>query len=226
MVEGITRLALFLNLLVCCGAENIDNGIGEGVLVEGTESSMRDYTVLKNDPLGKLPDQFTVCGSLFVEYVTSTQLFLALYQENGKPWVSYYLNEGRNVDDLTEIVTLVFDGKNNYFWRSGIAVKPHSWYHACFGLDTVSGQLRIVINGITLVDQVFPYFIDSKETKPKSLENRLTLFKSYLPGMWYQSRNMVTNMQVFSSQLTVKVMKSITDGGCLEGKTREVDYFK
>ena len=186
---------------------------------------MRDYIVLKTDPMGDLTDQFTICNSLFVDYVTTSELFLALYQENGDPWVSYFIQEGRNVKDLTERITIVFNDKNNFFWKSGIAVKPHSWYHACFGLDAVSGQLRIVINGIILVDELITYFINSKDTKPKSLANHVAMFKSYVPGMWYQSHGKFTNMQVFSSQLTVQAMKSITEGECVEGKTTEGNYL-
>ena len=107
MVGNPTFVVLLLWCLVCCRAETtgslrtLDNGLGEGFLVYGRENTMADYAVLKNDPVGGFPDQFTICDSLFVEYVTTTQLFLALYHDNGKPWVSYYIKEGQNVDDLT-----------------------------------------------------------------------------------------------------------------------------
>ena len=189
-------------------------------------SSPDYYVNVKNDPKGELTDQFTVCNSLFVDYVTSIELFLALYKENGEHWLSYFMKEIRNVDDFTEQITLIVNDKHTFFWRSGIAVKPHSWYHACFGLDTVSGQLRIVINGITVVDEVIPYLINSKDTKPKSLAHHIGMFTGHhLEGMWYQAHNTVTNMQVFSNQLTVQVMKSITEGECVDGKTREGDYL-
>ena len=130
MVGKLTGVVLLLCCLVCVAEADaslvtIDNGIGEGYLY-GREREMRDYIVLKNDPKGELTDQFTVCNSLFVDYVTSTELFLALYKENGEHWLSYFMKEIRNVDDFTEQITLIANDKHTFFWRSGIAVKPHS----------------------------------------------------------------------------------------------------
>ena len=46
---------------------------------------------------------------------------------------------------------------------------PHSWYHVCLGLDTVSGHLRIVSNGVKIVDMEKQYFKNNTAFKPKSL---------------------------------------------------------
>ena len=94
MVGKPTYVVLLLCCLVCWADSveslvTLDNGIGEGFLW-GDETAMKDYTVLKNDPIGELTDQFTICQSLFVDYVTTSELFLALYQENGDPWVSFF----------------------------------------------------------------------------------------------------------------------------------------
>ena len=40
----------------------------------------------------------------------------------------------------------------NGFLDTGIPIVPHSWYHVCMGLDTESGLLRIVVNGVKVVD--------------------------------------------------------------------------
>ena len=41
---------------------------------------------------------------------------------------------------------------------TGIPIVPHSWYHVCMGLDTVSGLLRIVVNGVVMVNEEKEYF--------------------------------------------------------------------
>ena len=46
------------------------------------------------------------------------------------------------------------------FRDTNIPIVPDSWYHVCMGLDTVSGHVRIVVNGKVLVDEPKDYFRD------------------------------------------------------------------
>ena len=54
-----------------------------------------------------------------------------------------------------------------------VPVIPHSWYHICFGLDTVSGLLRFVVNGIEVVNGEKKYFQDTKTWKPESVIEKI-----------------------------------------------------
>ena len=69
------------------------------------------------------------------------------------------------------------------------------------GVDTESGRLRAVLNGVRLRDRIENYFTNSSWARPRSLAGRLQLFKHYLVGMWYQSRVTMSNVQVFASLL-------------------------
>ena len=95
---------------------------------------------------------------------------------------------------------------------TGIPIVPHSWYHVCMGLDTVSGLLRIVVNGVVMVNEEKEYFRNTKQWKPKSLEGKLLLFKSFM-GFWYQHRSIMSNMNIFSSMMSVENMIRRTTGG-------------
>ena len=46
------------------------------------------------------------------------------------------------------------------FRDTNIPIVPDSWYHVCMGLDTVSGHVRIVVNGKVLVNEPKDYFRD------------------------------------------------------------------
>ena len=46
------------------------------------------------------------------------------------------------------------------FCDTNIPIVPDSWYHVCMGLDTVSGHVRIVVNGKVLVNEPKDYFRD------------------------------------------------------------------
>ena len=50
---------------------------------------------------------------------------------------------------------------------------PHSWYHFCLGLDTVSGLLRFIVNGIEVVNGEKKYFQDTKNWKPESVIEKI-----------------------------------------------------
>ena len=84
------------------------------------------------------------------------------------------------------------------------------------GLDTVSGLLRIVVNGVELVNMEKEYFKNSATWKPKSLEGHILQFKAYLSGFWIQHRNTFSNMNIFSSMMSVEDMVTRTAGeeGC------------
>ena len=57
--------------------------------------------------------------------------------------------------------------------NSNVPVSPHSWYHVCLGLDTVSGLLRIVMNGHVIVNEEKEFFRDTNSIRPKSLAGKL-----------------------------------------------------
>ena len=86
-------------------------------------------------------------------------------------------------------------------------------YHVCMGLDTVSGLLRIVVNGIEVVNEEKEYFKNTTEWKPRSLKGKILQFKGYLASFWYQYRDTFSNMNIFGSMLAVEDMVTRTLGG-------------
>ena len=78
---------------------------------------------------------------------------------------------------------------------------------------TEAGHLRVVINGITIVDEVVEYFKGSQEQRPKNLIGKLNIFKVVQIGYWYQARGKFSNLNVYRSQLSVDAMLQVTSGG-------------
>ena len=188
------------------------DNFNQGDMVFGLETKMTDYAVLANDPLADLPTSFTICSSLFVQYMTSSKNFLQLFQDDGSHWLHYEIEPVRNFEEFNDKVTMNFNDKSNNFWNSGLPIVPHSWYHACVGLNTVSGHLRVVVNGYTIVDEIDSYFIGSSDKRPKNLIGKINIFKTVQLGYWYQSRGILSNMNIFGSQLTIEDMDLVTNG--------------
>ena len=57
-------------------------------------------------------------------------------------------------------------------YNTEVPIVPHSWRHVCVGLDSVSGLLRIVINGILIDNEQKEYFNNTASMRPKSIARK------------------------------------------------------
>ena len=194
----------------------------DGAWVWGPGENMVDYAVLGFDRMMDLPSSFTICSSVHFNFMTSIISFYQLYQDDGKPWFNWIIRTERDLKGFQENLELRFSNQI----LSGldtVPIMPNSWYHGCTALDTVTGNVLIVVNGHIIVDQVIEEFINPN--KPKYLEGRLGLFKVAYPldsGMWLNLRTRLTNLNVFTSALKIDKMISITAG---ESCAEEGDYL-
>ena len=186
--------------------------------VFGPEDVVVDYLTLADDPKGNFPDSYTICSSVFVKFVTTTVIaIIQMLKQDGTPWYRLSFSV-RNYETMSESLILWYDHpaggnfqKENLV-NSDIPIVPNSWYHVCLGLDTLSGLLRIVVNGVVMVNEEKDYFRNTTQWKPKTLERKLLLFKSYI-SLWYQHRGTISNLNIFSSIMSVEKMVSRTTGG-------------
>ena len=103
-----------------------------------------------------------------------------MYKEDGSHWFTLDLAvTQRNLETMTETMKIYYEdpdtGKyaNDMFLDTGILINPHSWYHICMGLDTVSGLLRIVVNGMEVVNMEKEYFRNTKDWKSNSVKGKV-----------------------------------------------------
>ena len=89
-----------------------------------------------------------------------------------------------------------------------------SWLHACLAVQSDANRLTLVINGVEVLDKVYPPPASGEtDLKPTSLSGKVILGKvQIIPNRWYQNRMLVTNLNVFSGLLPVSKMKQITFG--------------
>ena len=144
----------------------------EDTLKYGAESSINNFISLGNDPKSSLPDSFTVCSSILVKFMNTAAHFVQMYTEDGSHWFNLHITILRSLNMQTRLFYM--DHSKGAFQQEPfidipVPMIPHSWYHICFGLDTVSGHLRIVSNGVKIVDMEKQYFKNSTAFKPKSL---------------------------------------------------------
>ena len=60
------------------------------------------------------------------------------------------------------------------FFDNVIPVVPQTWYHICVGINTLSGLLRIVDNGVLIVNEEKEYFRNTASSiKPQNIAGNL-----------------------------------------------------
>ena len=186
----------------------------------GAEHLIKEYVTLLNDPNANLPNSFTICSSIFIKFRTTAVAFFEMYKADGTHW--FLLQVGTNKRDYknpSETITIWYDdpttgshGQED-FEDATIPIVPHSWYHLCMGLDTESGLLRIVFNGVEVVNEEKEYFKDTTAWKPRSVGGKILQFKGYMTGFWYQHRATFSNLNIFSSLMPINSMVERSSGG-------------
>ena len=192
----------------------------DGDLVFGAESNIQDFVTVANDPKANLGDSFTVCSSLFVQYAVTASSFIEILKKDGSHWILLTLSHPyRDLETMTEGMRLFYSNpitgekELEVFRDTNIPIVPHSWYHICMGLDTVSGLLRIVLNGVLVVNEEKDYFRNTKSWKPRSIVNKILLFKAHKNGFWSQQKSAFSNLNIFGFMMTVEDMEKRTSGG-------------
>ena len=182
--------------------------------IYGEEQLIKDYVTLANDPTANLPDTFTICSSILIKFRPGLKDvgIIEMLREDGTHW---FLLKNEDAETIDFFYVNPATGKTEYEKFSGtiIPIVPHSWYHACMGLDTVSGLLRIVVNGIEVVNEEKEYFKNTNASKPRSLKGKILQFKGYKGNFWWQYRDTFSNMNIFSFMMSVEDMVTRTLGG-------------
>ena len=214
----LSMFLLLMNTRFGIGLKYFSNFKFEKV-VFGQESLIKDYMTLANDPIGNLPDSYTVCSSVFVKFFTNDNVVVGMLQQDGSPWYLLIISSARIYDTQSEAMIIWYvnpiteKAEYEIFSKISIPIVPHSWYHICMGLDTVSGLLRIVVNGVVMVNEEKEYFRNTVTMKPGSLEGKVLMFKEHHIGLHLNNRGMFTNMNIFGSMKSVDAMIERTSGG-------------
>ena len=177
------HLFLLFLIKVDCKTLKFFSSHNFGPTLFGPKPQIKDYVSLVNDPKSKLPNMFTICSSVFLDFITSETHFIEILKEDGSHWfdVSVSTLTGRHQvnNTISEEVRIWYHNiqseKEESDWLRGtiIPIVPHSWYHICMGLDTISGLLRIALNGIIVVDVEKDYFKNTLAWKPSSLNGKI-----------------------------------------------------
>ena len=168
-----------------------------------------DYAQLQDDPTGNLPEEFTICSSIYMKSFIMEQSLVQLLTADGEPWFSLYF---LHLNETTMTHPYCIGVNGIYIHFNKIMANPLQWNHACIGINTVTGDLATSINNEIVHDGVMDHFVASNNVAPTNLTSKLILGKWYFQGKWLQSLGISSNVNVFGRKLSKIEMLLITNG--------------
>ena len=82
-----------------------------------------------------------------------------------------------NLSQTEEFLICIFFLKERkeecLYVRNSAPIVPQTWYHVCVGINTISGLLRIVDNGIPVLDEETEIFKNTSSIKPENISGKL-----------------------------------------------------
>ena len=99
---------------------------------------------------------------------------------------------------------------------------PNQWTRSCMAINTTSGLIHWVVEG-NLIMSTTSQEVKNSKNRPKDLSKKIVLGARSYGGVWRAPSHKVTNLNIFSSLVSIEKMKRMTGegGSCHE----EGDYL-
>ena len=150
-----------------------------------------------------LPSFFTICTAFMVEawakYMNA--VLFSLPDDNGVVWYWVVI---RAFEEYTEF-SILFRDLPDFQNQSVILLYPLQWTRVCVSKDSKTSIVRLVVDGELLVENEVKV-----KDQPANLHLVLGSYTSPNSGNTYELPGKTTNLNIFSTALTVDEMKSIT----------------
>ena len=170
-----------------------------------TYKEVSTYAELKQDPIADLPLAFTICSSAMTTY-GKTQMFFNILGEDGNSWLQPTFN--------TRNEKAIFLHKNVVDIKLP-QIFAHQWVRSCAAINSESGLLQWVVDGILVENTSVGALRDTNADKPKNLTGKIVL-GAYQSNSkrWQDFRlsSQVSNLNIFSTALEIGDMIENTRG--------------
>ena len=175
------------------------------------------YAELKLDPRSTLPEAFTICSSIMRSncYSRNYPVFFNILDNKLEQALAPYIQPS-----IKSRLQITFSKKStSKIYGKTPPMFPHQWTGGCVAINRTNGSIDWVVKGNHILKA---QHLIELEKLPKDLTNKLVLGATSYAGKWWAVSNKVTNLNIFSSYLSVELMKSMTvSGSCVE----EGDYL-
>ena len=189
-------------------------------MVKKSLEEIHTYAELKHDPRASLPDSFSVCSTIMTTNCLSHfwPAFFTILDNDRAEFLAPIIKHASVVSGLQ---IFYLQGSSEPANEKIPPLFPNKWTKSCMAVNTTSGLIHWVVEGALIMTTTSEEVRKSK-SRPTDLSKKLLLGARPYAGIWKTTSSMVTNLNIFSSPLSIEKMKSMTGGGiCVE----EGDYL-
>ena len=194
-----------VSLAFCDSSLSEEDKMGKKMLKE-----VHTYAELKHDPRASLPNSFTICSTIMKincpNYVMPA--FFAIL-DNDRAMFFAPVSSARSLVSFLKIFYL--QGSSEQVNGMIPPLFPSQWTRSCMAINTTSGLIHWVVEGTHVLTTTSEEVKNSK-SRPRDLSRKLVLGARSYAGVWKASSSKVTNLNIFSSPLSIEEMKSMTKG--------------
>ena len=187
---------------------------------KNTLEEVHTFAELKRDHRATLPDSFTVCSSMMTNSCPKSTwpTFFTMLDNDRRQFLAPILN----TESMESILRIYFlEGATEQVNQKIPPLFPNQWIRSCTAVNTTSGQIHWVVEG-TLVQTLRSEELANSKRRPMDLSKKIVLGAKSYARIWYALSQKVTNLNIFSTPLTIEKMKSMTgEESCVE----EGDYL-
>ena len=146
-----------------------------------------------------MPKDFTVCAAyMFRAFDFRTSAYMLQLNGEGDGLVNIYL---KSQDTYTQFrVNFPWE---SLFFKTDRVLFPFTWTRLCLSMDTVTGNIRFVVDGEVLGDKVHKEFEQSKASANLTLEL----------GGQHETPGIISQVNIFSSPMSTARMVTMTSAG-------------
>ena len=176
--------------------------------VDGLPDSSGEYTGATLTKPG-MPKDFTICAAYMVEAWTTDfekANLIQLNRADGRMWAGFEIFAADTYTEFNAKIGLV-----NFMVFSESVLFPLAWTRVCLSLDTVTGNVRFVVNGEVLEEKVHKEALEEDEWRPADLD----LLLGYMPRTEFtlEFTGMISQVNMFSSPLSRARLIALTKAG-------------
>ena len=165
-------------------------------------------SILINEPGNYLPNQFTICASVFITYFKTPLSPFMLLKEDGSLWFNFVFVIGGK--DSKYYRMYLYYGKKSYSNGVLVPLVPHTWSHTCLSVNIKTKRFRVVFNELVVFDDTIGDV--GTDDKPRTLGNRLIMNFVNQNGKIHPTLHSTGNVNIYGKDLSIKKMETITSG--------------
>ena len=196
-----------------------------GAMVEGERlEDLGAYIELRRDPINRLPSAFTICSTAMSS--TGDIIFFTLLGEDGNQvLMALFSNDGARRKGQKQTNAALFVSETMVAAPTILGlVFPKVWLRSCLALSTESGLVQWVVEGHLLLNNTFEVLTE-ENVLPHGLAGRLLHGLLQWENHWYTSDGKISNVNIFSSALSIEAMRGITSEGMNGECDKKGDYL-